>query len=68
MHHQSLQVLSEANVIITDDEFFAMEAIALGKPAFMMSEAEALTPVTANENLKIVDADDFIQALLEVTK
>jgi hypothetical protein len=68
MHHQSLQVLNEANVIITDDEFFAMEAIALGKPAFMMNEAEALTPVAANENLKIVDADDFIQALLEVTK
>jgi hypothetical protein len=67
-YHRSLQLLNAANAVITDDEFFANEAIALGKPAFMMTEGEGVTRVTSREKRALTKAEDFITALLEVTK
>lgn len=67
--HSSLQLIRASHVLVTDDALFANEALVLGKIPLMMNANEVrLEPVANPQVGERVDANEFIQALLEVTK
>ena len=68
VHHtrSAIEVLANASVIVSDDEWLLKEAAALGKRTFMMTTEEVLPYHAAGEEAVEVSTQTLVEKLLEV--